>query len=81
MMIESKKKLGPLDMTDEELRNAYKNSIDHVSFSTNDYYREIERRTQEKHSKAMLMLTWAIAALTLIATIATVLSVVRLCGR
>ncbi len=80
-MVESKKKKGLLDMTDEELRDAYKNSIEHVSFSTNDYYREIERRTQEKHSKATLALTWAIAALTLIATIATVLSVVRLCGR
>lgn len=76
-MNEARKKKGPLDMTDEELWTAYRNSIEYVVFSTNNYYREIERRTQEKHSQAMLALTWAIAALTLIATIATVLSIWR----
>ncbi len=82
-----KQKLGLLDMTNKSLRNAYKNSIyyengkEKVVFSTNDYYREIERRTQNKHSIAMLALTCSIAALTLIATIATVLSFASLCGR
>lgn len=68
---------SPLDMTDEELQNAYRSNIERVQFSTNDYYREIERRTQEKHSQRMFHLTWAIAALTLIATIATIVSLWR----
>ena len=76
-MSQTRKKKGPLDLTDAELRQAYRDSIETVQFYTNDFYREIERRTQEKHSKAMLALTWAIGVLTLIATVAAIISVLR----
>lgn len=73
-MAEPEQEHGLLGMTNEELRAAYRRSLERVQFSANDYYREIERRTQEKHSKAMLALTGAIAALTVIATVVTLLA-------
>ncbi len=51
-----KQKLGLLDMTNKSLRNAYKNSIyyengkEKVVFSTNDYYREIERSFRQPNT-------------------------------
>ena len=72
-MTESDNKVGLLRMTDEQLREGYEGSLEHVQFSTNDYYAEIQRRSQERHSMAIRRLTWVIAFLAFIATIATVL--------
>ena len=72
-MTEPDNKVGLLRMTDEQLREAYQRSIKSVCFSTNDYYREIERRTQERHSRAIRLLTWITVILMFIATFATVL--------
>jgi hypothetical protein len=73
-MGEPEQEHGLLGMTSQQLRAGYRRSLDHVQFSANDYYREIERRTQEKHSKAMLALTGAIAALAVITTVVTLLA-------
>ncbi len=71
-MSEPENKKGLLDMTDEELRKAYRQRAERVDFSYNDYYREIERRSQEKQSKAMWAFTFVIAVSTLIATLVAV---------
>lgn len=72
-----KPKKSLIEMKDSDLKQAYNNSLEHVQHSSFDFYQEIQRRTQESHSKAMVNLTWAIAALTLIATIATVLGALK----
>ena len=71
-MSESENKKGLLDMTNEELRKAYRQNVERVQWSANDYYREIERRNQEKHSKAMWAFTFVITVSTLIATLVAV---------
>lgn len=73
-MTEPDKKVGLLGMTDEQLRNGYQQRLENVQFSANDFYKEIERRTQERYSTAMRRLTWVTAFLTFIATVATVLA-------
>lgn len=59
-----------LDMKNAELWKGCRRTAEKTQFWHNDYYREIERRTQHRH-------TIAIGALTLIATIATVISVLK----
>ena len=73
-MTEPDNKVGLLGMTDDQLRKGYQQSLEHVQFSANDYYKEIQRRTQERHSTAIRRLTWIIAFLTFIATVVTVLT-------
>lgn len=66
-----------LDMTDDELLGGCRRTAERTEFWHNDYYREIERRTKNKHTRAMIWLTSAIGALTLVATIATIISAMK----
>lgn len=66
-----------LDMTNDELLEGCRRTAERTEFWHNDYYREIERRTQYKHTRAMIWLTLAIGALTLVATIATVIGTIK----
>jgi len=69
-------KVSLLRMTDEQLQEEYERSLERVQFSANDYYAEIQRRSQDRHSRAIRCLTWAIAFLTFITAIATVFAAV-----
>ena len=72
-MTKPKKGAGPLEMTDAQLREAYRHANEDVMFSSNDYYKEIVRRTQEKHTKAIRWLTLIGLLLTLSQAIGTAL--------
>ncbi len=65
---------GLLDLTNTELKQRYRNSIENVQFSSNDYYEEIKRRNQERHTKAIIFLTVVATAATVIAAISTIRS-------
>ena len=69
-------KLGLLSMTDEQLQEGYERSVERVQFVANDYYAEIQRRSQDRHSTAIRRLTWAIASLAFITAVATVFAAV-----
>lgn len=73
-MTEPDNKVGLLAMTDEQLRKGYQQGLEHVQLNTSDYYKEIERRTQAKHSTAIRRLTWVTAFLGFIATVVAVLT-------
>lgn len=65
---------GLLDLTNTELKQSYRNSVKGVDFSSNNYYKEIIRRYQERHTKAIIFLTVVATASTVIAAISTVRS-------
>lgn len=69
-------KVSLLRMTDEQLQEGYERSLEHVEFTANNYYAEIQRRSQDRHSRAIRWLTVAIASLTFITTVATVFAAV-----
>jgi hypothetical protein len=66
-----------LDMTENELLEGCRRTAESTEFWHDHYYREIERRTQNKHTRAMIWLTAAIGALTFVATIATIISAIK----
>lgn len=63
-------------MSDDELIDGCKRTAKDTQFWYNDYYREIERRTQHAHSKSIRCLTIAIAVLTFVATVATIMATI-----
>lgn len=63
-----------IDMSTCELFDGCRRTAQRTEFSYSDYYREIERRTQHEHSRAIRSLTFWIAVLTVVATVATVIS-------
>ena len=63
---------GLLSMTEKQLRKKYEQGLEHVHFSPQNYYDEIVRRTQERHSTAIRWLAGITAISAVIATIATV---------
>ncbi len=66
-----------LDMNDDELLQGCRRTAECTQFWHNDYYREIERRTQNRHTRAMIWLTVVIGVLTFVATAATVIGVIK----
>jgi len=61
-------------MTTEELVRRYDELATHVDLGLDFYRQEIWRRDQERQTQTMLTLTWVIAALTLVNTIAVVVA-------
>jgi hypothetical protein len=66
-----------LEMTDDELLAGCRRTAETTQFWHNDFYAELQRRTQNKHTKAVIWLTAAIGALTFVAAIATIVSVIK----
>jgi len=66
-----------LDMSNDELLESCQQTAASVKFCHNDYYREIERRTKDKNTRVIIWLTVVIGVLTFVATIATVISVIK----
>ena len=65
------------DMSDDELFENCRSNVEHTEFGYNAYHSEIARRTVDKNTRALFWLTVVIGALTLVATIATVIKVMN----
>jgi hypothetical protein len=65
------------DMTDDELLQGCRKKAEETQFGYNNYYREIERRVQYKHTRAMIWLTRWIAVLTLVVAIPAGIEIVK----
>ena len=65
-MAQPNKNRGLLSLSDDELRRRYEASNDLVLFSSNDYYGEIQRRTQNRHALAIRRLTTVTVVLAVI---------------
>ena len=76
-MTEANQNTGLLNLTEEDLRGRYEKSCERVEFFSNDYYREILRRTQEKHATAIVRLTKIGTYLAVITTITGVVEVMH----
>ena len=72
-MTEANENTGLLKLTEEDLRGRYEKSCERVQFSSNDYYKEILRRSQEEHASEIRRLT---KRGTYLAVITTILAVV-----
>ena len=57
---------GLLTLSDDELRKRYEGVCQRVVFSGNDYYAEIQRRTQTRHTSAIRRLATITAILAVI---------------
>jgi hypothetical protein len=65
------------DMTDDELLQGCREIVKSTQFGYDNYYREIERRVQYKHTRAMIWLTVVIAVLTLVVAIPADIEIVK----
>jgi len=63
-----------IDLTDDELKEGLRQKAESTNFFYNDYYHEIQRRSQDRNSKAIVGLTWATV---LIAAVATIIAVFK----
>ena len=62
-------------LTYDELIARHNRAVDNVEFKDDFYLRALNWRIQQDYTKQIRYLTWAIAGLTLVVTIATVVQV------
>ena len=63
-------------MSDEELRAAYNQVAEHTIIGLEWYREEMRRRIAERQTRALIRLTWAIAAFTVVLVVFEVLALV-----
>jgi hypothetical protein len=61
-----------IKLSDEELKQRFIESAEAALLSHTTYYEEIKRRSEAKHTKAMVRLTWVLVILTVFASLAAV---------
>jgi hypothetical protein len=66
-----------IDFTDEALADRIRKEAEHVVYSYDALLEEIRRRSQDRSTKAMVYLTWAIVALGILQVVATFISLFR----
>ena len=70
-------KTSLIDLSDEELLDAYRNSIQNTSWTTANYRKEMFWRSQERNTNAYNRWTKIIALATLMNTIAIVVQLLK----
>jgi hypothetical protein len=78
MMMADKKPL--VDFEDAELYTAYRQSLRNVEYIANNYYEEIVRRSEDRHTRAMRRWTAVMAGATLVNTLAILVQLLRTFG-
>jgi hypothetical protein len=68
------------DYSDDEMLDAYRGSVTHVTYSSKDYWEELLRRQQKRLATALNWLTFVIAIATLVNAGAAVVLLVRTLG-
>ncbi len=66
-----------IDRTDEELAEALRNEARNVQYSYNGILDEIKRRSQDKSTRAMIWLTWAIVGLGVLQIVVTLIGIFK----
>lgn len=76
-MAQTKNRQPLIDLTREELTDLLRKEAEHVNYSYDAFLDEIKRRSQDRNTKAMIGLTWAIVALGFLQVIATFISLFK----
>lgn len=66
---------GMREMTDGELLEVYNQQAKNTSIGLAFLRDEIQRREQNRQTRTMVTLTWSIAVMTLVVTVATLINV------
>ena len=77
IMKPEKKSRALIDLTDEALADRIREEAEHVKYSYDALLEEIRRRSQDRSTKAMVYLTWAIVALGLLQVVATFINLFK----
>ena len=66
-----------IDLSDEELENRLRKESEHVTHSYSGFLDEIKRRSQERSTRAMICLTWAIVGLGVLQVVVTIIGLFK----
>lgn len=75
-MPEDNKYFSPLSLTEEELRRRCEEKDPRTDFSYNDFYTEMQRKTQDRQAKAIERLTKIGTYLAIVTTILAVITTI-----